>query len=117
VAKRLFVGGLPYSVTEAELREMFAKFGAVASCTVITDKFTGQSKGFGFVEMEVDEEADKAIEALNETEIGGRKIGVNLARPLEERGPDRRGGGGFDNRRDSFRGGGGRGGGGRRGGY
>jgi len=108
MAKRLFVGGLPYSVTEAELREMFAKFGTVNSAAVITDKFTGQSKGFGFVEMEVDEEADKAIEALNETELGGRKIGVNLARPLEERGPRN-----FEPRRnfekrDSFRRGGGR---------
>ena len=115
MSKRLFVGGLPYSLTSAQLGEMFAQFGKVVSADVITDKYSGRSKGFGFVEMENDEEADKAIEKLNETELEGRKIAVNVARPREERAPggfgDRRGGGGGFNdrsrgpRRDS-RGGG-----------
>jgi RNA recognition motif-containing protein len=65
MAKRLFVGGLPYSITSTQLEEMFSKLGTVVSAIVITDRDTGQSKGFGFVEMEKDEEADKAIEKLN----------------------------------------------------
>ncbi len=85
MAKRLFVGGLSYSVTSSQLEEMFAKYGKVVSANVITDKFSGQSKGFGFVEMEKEAEADKAIKELNETEIQGRKIAVNEARPREER--------------------------------
>ena len=96
MSKRLFVGGLPYSVTSTQLEEMFSQVGKVTACNIITDKFSGQSKGFGFVDMENDDEADKAIETLNETEVGGRKIVVNVARPMEERGPrnfdDRRGG-------------------------
>ena len=98
MSKRLFVGGLPYTITSAQLGEMFAQFGKVVSADVITDKYSGRSKGFGFVDMENDEEADKAIEKLNETELEGRKIVVNVARPREERAPgsfgDRRGGGG-----------------------
>ncbi|KKQ47562.1 MAG: RNP-1 like protein RNA-binding protein [Candidatus Woesebacteria bacterium GW2011_GWC1_38_13] len=115
MTKRLFVGGLPYSVTSQQLNEMFVPFGAVTSSNVITDKFTGNSKGFGFVEFEDDKAADEAVKKLNETEVGGRKITVNVARPMEERGPrnfdnDRRGG--FDrrggdrgDRRGGFRGG------------
>ena len=87
MTKRLFVGGLPYSVTSQELNEIFAATGKVTSANVISDKYTGNSKGFGFVEFEDDKEADEAIKKLNETEIGGRKITVNVARPLEERGP------------------------------
>src|SRR3990167_10535311 len=110
MSKRLFVGGLPYGISNTQLEEMFTQFGAVVSCNVITDKFTGRSKGFGFVEMENDEEADKAIQSLNGKDLEGRKIVVNVARPMEERPPrdfhsDRRGGGGggFDRRprRDS----------------
>jgi len=107
MAKRLFVGGLPYSITNSELTEMFSKFGVVVSANVITDKFSGRSKGFGFVEMENDNEADEAISKLNETELGGRKIAVNVARPREERsGFDNRGGGPRRDYRDSRRRGG-----------
>ena len=115
MSKRLFVGGLPYTITSAQLGEMFAQFGTVVSADVITDKYSGRSKGFGFVEIEKDEEADTAIEKLNETELEGRKIAVNVARPREERAPGGFGGGGrrdFDDRRgprrDSRGGGGGR---------
>lgn len=85
MAKRLFVGGLPYNVTDVQLKDMFSPFGAIVSCTVITDRMTGQSKGFGFVEMEDDKAADEAMAKLNETEIDGRKIAVNEARPRPER--------------------------------
>lgn len=94
MAKRLFVGGLPYEATEDQLKQLFASAGTVASCNIIFDKFSGRSKGFGFVEMSSDEEAAKAIETLNGTDMGGRKIVVNEARPLEERPPRR-----FDNSR------------------
>lgn len=87
MTKRLFVGGLSYSVTSQQLNDIFAAVGKVNSANVITDKFTGNSKGFGFVEFENDNEADEAIKKLNETEVEGRKITVNVARPLEERGP------------------------------
>lgn len=92
MSKKLFVGGLPYTITSSQLEEIFSKFGKVVSCDVITDRYSGQSKGFGFVEMENDKEADEAIEKLNDTELEGRKIAVNVARPREER-PR------FDNRR------------------
>ena len=97
MAKRLFVGGLPYTATDAELNQFFAEIGEVASATVITDKYTGQGKGFGFVEYKDDANADKAIKELTGKDFGGRKIIVNEARPREERssaGFDRRGGGG-----------------------
>lgn len=96
MSKKLFVGGIPFSVTSSQLEEIFSKFGKIISCDVITDRYSGQSKGFGFVEMENDSEADKAIEKLNETEMEGRKIAVNVARPREER-PR------FDNRGGNFR--------------
>ena len=99
---KLFVGGLPYSTTTDELRQMFAGFGSVLSAAIITDKFTSQSKGFGFVEMESDEEAQKAIQELNGTNMDGRTIGVSVARPKEDRPRD---GGGF-NRGGGFGGGG-----------
>ena len=85
MSKRLFVGGLPFSITSSQLEEMFSKFGKVASCEVITDRYSGQSKGFAFIEMENDKEADEAIKKLNETELEERKITVNVARPREER--------------------------------
>jgi RNA recognition motif-containing protein len=121
--KRLFVAGLPFSATDAELRDLFSKIGTVVSAVVIIDKFSGRSKGFGFVEMTTEEEAEKAIKELNESDFGGRKLIVNEARPLEERRPssggyDNRRGGGFRGGRDSDRRGGfGGGRGGDRGGY
>lgn len=109
MAKKLYIGGLSYNTTEDGLREAFAKAGAVSSASVITDKMTGRSRGFGFVEMENDEEATKAIEMWNGKELDGRTLTVNEARPMESRPP--RQGGGFN--RGGF-GGGGAGGGGRR---
>jgi len=88
----IYVGNLAYSVTEDELREAFSQFGSVTSVNVITDKFSGQSKGFGFVEMADNAEADAAIKALNDTALNGRNIKVNQARPREQR-PARNGGG------------------------
>lgn len=85
MAKKLFVGGLSYDTTEDTLKETFAKFGAIESAVIIIDKMSGRSKGFGFVEYATDEEAQKAMEALNGTELDGKKLTVNEARPLEER--------------------------------
>ena len=85
MAKKLFVGGLSYETKEETLKEAFAKVGEVISAIIINDKMSGRSKGFGFVEMTNDEDADKAIETLNGTELEGRKITVNVARPMEER--------------------------------
>ena len=121
MAKRLFVGGIPWSLTDATLADLFGKIGKVTSAKIIVDKFTQQSKGFAFVEFENDADADKAIKELSDTEVEGRKIVVQEARPLEERAPrrdfggDRRGGFGGGDRRGGGRGGfsGGRGGGGR----
>jgi len=84
MAKNLYVGNLPYSITQEQLSELFSEAGAVASATIITDKFSGRSKGFGFVEMSSDEEGDKAIELLNGKEIEGRPIKVNEAKPRED---------------------------------
>jgi RNA recognition motif-containing protein len=89
MAKRLFVGSLPYSITDEGLRELFAAHGEVVSAKVIIDRESGRSKGFGFVEFGSDEEADKAIKALNNSEIDGRTIVVNEARPQEDRGGGR----------------------------
>ncbi len=102
---KIYVGGLPYSATEAQLNDLFAVHGTVESARVITDRFTGQSRGFGFVEMSKDEEAKAAITALNGTQMDGRTLTVNEARPQESRA----GGGGR-----GFGGGGGGGGGGKR---
>ncbi|ADC61266.1 RNA recognition motif domain-containing protein [Allochromatium vinosum] len=88
---RIYVGNLPYSMNDDELRNIFGQFGELASAEVIKDKFSGQSKGFGFVDMPNNSEADAAIKALNETEMKGRKLTVNEARPRAER---PRGGGG-----------------------
>lgn len=85
MAKKLYVGGLPYSTTEDELREAFAQAGSVDSASIIMDRMSGRSKGFGFVEMTSDEEAQKAIELWNGKDFGGRTLTVNEARPMEER--------------------------------
>jgi RNA recognition motif-containing protein len=84
---RIYVGNLKYSVTDDELRETFSEFGEVASADVIKDKFSGQSKGFGFVDMPNDAEAEDAIQALNDSMQDGRKLTVNQARPRSERPP------------------------------
>ncbi|MCP9455851.1 MAG: RNA-binding protein [Nitrospira sp.] len=87
---KIYVGGLPYATTEQQLSELFSAHGTVASARIITDKFTGQSRGFGFVEMSSEAEAQAAIAALNGTQFGGRTLTVNEARPQEPR----QGGGG-----------------------
>jgi RNA recognition motif-containing protein len=99
MGSKIYVGGLPYSTTEQELSDLFGAHGVVQSARIITDKFTGKSRGFGFVEMATTEEAQKAITALNATQLGGRTLTVNEARPQEPRS----GGGG----RGGFGGGGG----------
>jgi len=108
MGKKLYVGNLGYGVTDSDLLKMFEPHGTVESAQVIMDRDTGRSKGFGFVEMKSDQEAQAAIAALNGQDAGGRALTVNEARPREDRG----GGGG---RRSG--GGGGGGGGGGRGGY
>ncbi len=85
----IYVGSLPYTVTEDDLKEAFAPFGEVSSVRLVSDKFSGKSKGFGFVEMPNNEEAEAAIAALNENDFKGRDIKVNQAKPKEER-PQRR---------------------------
>lgn len=102
MAKKLYVGNLSYSVTGADLERLFSQHGAVQSAQVISDRETGRSKGFGFVEMSSDSEADAAITALNGQEHEGRTLTVNEARP-----PQNKGGGGG---RGGYGGGGGRGG-------
>lgn len=87
MAKKLYVGNLPYSTTNEELSQLFSQSGTVASAQVIIDRMSGRSKGFGFVEMSNDDEALAAIEAMNGKEMGGRAIVVNEARPLEPRAP------------------------------
>jgi RNA recognition motif-containing protein len=88
MAKKLYVGGLPYSTTSDSLKDGFAKAGAVISASVISDKMTGRSRGFGFVEME-DADAARAIEMLDGKDFEGRKINVSEARPMAERPPRR----------------------------
>ena len=85
MGNKVYVGGLPYSVTEGRLEEIFAPHGTVASARVIADKFTGQSRGFGFVEMASGAEAQSAIDALNGTQLDGRTLVVNEAKPMERR--------------------------------
>lgn len=103
MAKKLYVGGLSYNTTEGTLKETFSAAGTVESATVIIDKMTGRSKGFGFVEMSSDEEAQKAIETFNGKELDGRSITVNEARPMEARPPRQ---GGFNRDSRGFGGGG-----------
>jgi len=102
MAMKLYVGGLAYSVTNEELEALFAEQGKVVSATVIKDRDSGQSKGFGFVEMDDIKEGQNAIKELDGKELNGRAITVNQARPQEDRRPPRRnfdGGGGNSNRR------------------
>ncbi len=82
--KSLFVGNLPWSVNDEELKNKFSEFGAVTGARIITDKFSGRSRGFGFVDMENDEEAAKAIEGMNNAEWSGRKVTVNEAKPKSQ---------------------------------
>lgn len=93
--KKLYVGGLPYSVTDEQLTELFESHGTVESAKVITDRYTDRSRGFGFVEMSTQEEAEQAIAALNGTELEGRSLTVNISKPREDR---PRSGGGSRNR-------------------
>ena len=113
MAKKLYVGNLAYSINDAGLEQLFAQYGAVQSAKVIVDRDSGRSKGFGFVEMANDEEATRAIEALNGSEQGGRALNVSEARPRPE-GESRGGGGGFRGGRGGGFGGGGGGRGGPR---
>ena len=91
MAKKLYVGNLSYTTTQQTLQDLFAEAGTVASAAVIIDRMSGRSKGFGFVEMSTEEEAQKAIEMFNGKEVDGRKLTVNEAKPMESRG-DRDGG-------------------------
>lgn len=98
MAKKLYVGGLSYDTTEETLKDLFAQTGTVESATIIIDRMSGRSKGFGFVEMASEEEAQKAIETLNGKELDGRNIIVNEARPQESRPRS----GGFNRGRRNF---------------
>ena len=113
MGKKLYVGSLSYDTTDESLKEAFSQAGTVESASVITDKMSGRSRGFGFVEMATDEEAQKAVEMFNGTQMGGRTIVVNEARPMTERKPQDRRSGGFRSNR-GFGGGGNGGGGGYR---
>jgi cold-inducible RNA-binding protein len=113
MAKKLYVGGLPYATTDVELKDAFSAAGSVASAVIIMDRMTGRSKGFGFVEMSSDEEAQKAVDMMNGKEFGGRTLTVNEARPMEER-PRGGNGGGYRGGNDRGGYGGGRGNGGGR---
>ena len=96
--KKLYVGNLPWSVNDQSLKEMFAQFGEITEAVIISDKYTGRSKGFGFVTFANEADAEKAIAEMANKDIEGRKIVVNVARPREER--DNRGGGGGGYRKD-----------------
>src|SRR6184192_1458300 len=104
--KNLYVGNLPHSTTEDQLRELFQAHGAVDRASIVTDRDTRRSRGFGFVEMTNAGEADKAIAALNGTELGGRALTINEAKPKPERprGGGQRFGGGGGRGRDDYRG-------------
>jgi RNA recognition motif-containing protein len=119
MAQKLFVGSLSFSTTSEGLREFFAQAGNVTSATVITDQFSGRSRGFGFVEMSTPEEAQAAVQRLNGKDLDGRQIKVEMAKPAGSGGgggPRRGPGGGGGGGRGGFGGGGGRPGGGRPGG-
>lgn len=102
MATKLYVGGVSYGTTEDSLRDAFAQAGSVVSAKIIIDKMTGRSRGFAFVEMTADADAQKAIELWNGKELDGRTLTVNEARPLEERAPRTGNGGGY---RDNNQGG------------
>ena len=117
MGRKLYVGNLPYTAAEQDLQELFEKVGPVESVTVMRDMATGRARGFGFVEMGTDEGAQKAITELHESQLGGRTLTVNEARPKEARGGGGFGGGGGGRGGGGFGGGGGnRGGGGGAGG-
>ncbi len=101
MAKNIYVGNLPFSTTDDDLNQIFSPYGSVSSARIIKDKFTDRSRGFGFVEMDNDDEADKAIEATNGKEVDGRALKVSEARPREEK-RGGRGGGGGGYGRDSY---------------
>ena len=84
MAKKLYVGNISYQFTDEQLKQLFVEVGPVTSATIIMDKFSGRSKGFGFVEFEKDEDADAAIEKFNGQEVDGRALNVNVARPPKE---------------------------------
>lgn len=111
MGNKLYVGNLPYSVRDSDLEQAFSSFGAVTSAKVMMERDTGRSKGFGFVEMSSDAEAQAAINGMNGQSLGGRSVVVNEARPMEPR-PPRSGGFGGGGRSGGFGGGGGGGGGG-----
>ena len=117
MGNKLYVGNLPYSVRDSDLEQAFSQFGAVTSAKVMMERDTGRSKGFGFVEMGSDAEAQAAVNGMNGQPLGGRSIVVNEARPMEAR-PPRSGGGGYGGGGGGYGGGGGGGygGGGRSGG-
>jgi cold-inducible RNA-binding protein len=100
---KLFVGNLSFNTTENDLQDLFAQHGSVTETNLITDRETGRARGFGFVTMSSDEEAQKAIDALNGSQLDGRALTINIAKPREERS----GGGGGGGRRREFSGGGG----------
>jgi RNA recognition motif-containing protein len=94
MAKKLYVGGLAYSVTDEQLRSLMTPHGTVETANVVVDRMTDRSRGFGFVEMGTQEQAEKAISALNGTQVDGRTLTVNMAKPREDRGGGGGGGGG-----------------------
>lgn len=106
LSKRLYVGGLPYETTDDQLKELFSEAGSVESANIVTDKYSGRSRGFGFVEMSNDDEAMKAIESMNGKQVGERTITVNEAKPMGERRSGGFGGGFGGPRRGGFRRGG-----------
>ncbi len=108
MSTKLFVGNLDFNVTENDLQDAFAAHGTVVEANLVTDRTTGRPRGFAFVTMSSPEEAQKAIEAMNGKELGGRALNVSIARPREERSGG--GGGGGGGRRGGYGGGGGRGG-------
>ena len=85
MSKKLYVGGLAYAVTDQELNDLFTAHGTVESANVVMDRYTNNSRGFGFVEMSTDDEAEKAIQALNGTDLQGRALTVNIAKPRSDR--------------------------------
>jgi len=99
--KKLFVGGLSYNTEVDEVRELFTQAGEVISANIIKDKFTNQSRGFGFVEMATEEQASQAIKLLNGKELGGRNLVVNESKPQEKRNFSGGGGGGYGKKRES----------------
>ena len=103
MGRKLYVGNLPYEVGETELHELFARAGTVESVTVMRDQATGRARGFGFVEMSTDEEAQNAISQLNGNQVGGRSLTVNEARPKAARSGGFGGGGGHSRRRSEPR--------------